>query len=258
MLHNTDNIRIISSAPMVSPNTLIEKLPLSEKAASVVVSARNTIKNVLYGNDNRLMVLVGPCSIHDTKAAMEYAHNLSKLKDELSEDLFIVMRVYFEKPRTTVGWKGLINDPYLDESFDIDKGLETARKLLVDLGEINMPVGVEYLDVLTPQYLSDLISWGAIGARTTESQSHRELASALSCPVGFKNGTGGSLNIAIDAIQSANSPHHLLSVNKDGGISHFTSLGNDTAHIILRGGKDGPNYSEEHVKKTVKNLKVRG
>ena len=176
MLHNTDNVRIISSAPMVSPNTLIEKLPLSEKAASVVVSARNTIKNVLYGNDNRLMVLVGPCSIHDTKAAMEYAQNLSKLKDELSEDLFIVMRVYFEKPRTTVGWKGLINDPYLDESFDIDKGLETARKLLVDLGEINMPVGVEYLDVLTPQYLSDLISWGAIGARTTESQSHRELA----------------------------------------------------------------------------------
>jgi len=189
MLHNTDNVRIISSAPMVSPNTLIERLPLSEKAASVVVNARNTIKNILYGNDNRLMVLVGPCSIHDTKAAMEYAQNLSKLKDELSEDLFIVMRVYFEKPRTTVGWKGLINDPYLDESFDIDKGLETARKLLVDLGEINMPVGVEYLDVLTPQYLSDLISWGAIGARTTESQSHRELASALSCPVGFKNGT---------------------------------------------------------------------
>ena len=189
MQHNTDNVRIISSAPMVSPNTLIDKLPLSEKAASVVVSSRNAIKNILYGNDNRLMVLVGPCSIHDTKAAMEYANKLVKLKEELAEDLFIVMRVYFEKPRTTVGWKGLINDPYLDESFDIDKGLETARKLLVDLGEISMPVGVEYLDVLTPQYLSDLISWGAIGARTTESQSHRELASALSCPVGFKNGT---------------------------------------------------------------------
>ena len=173
MHHNTDNVRIVSSAPMVSPNALIEKLPLSEKAASGVVSSRNAIKNILYGNDNRLMVLVGPCSIHDTKAAMEYANNLLKLKEELFEDLFIVMRVYFEKPRTTVGWKGLINDPYLDESFDIDKGLETARKLLVDLGEINMPVGVEYLDVLTPQYLSDLISWGAIGARTTESQSHR-------------------------------------------------------------------------------------
>ena len=250
MQYNTDNVRIISSAPMVSPNTLIDKLPLSEKAASGVVSTRKAIKNILYGDDKRLMVLVGPCSIHDTNAAMEYANKLLMLKEELSEDLLIVMRVYFEKPRTTVGWKGLINDPYLDESFNIDKGLETARKLLVDLGELNMPAGVEYLDVLTPQYLSDLISWGAIGARTTESQSHRELASALSCPVGFKNGTGGSLEIAIDAIQSANSPHHLLSVNKDGGISHFTSLGNDTTHIILRGGKNGPNFSEEHVKKT--------
>ena len=249
MQYNTDNVRIISSAPMVSPNTLIDKLPLSEKAASGVVGTRKAIKNILYGDDKRLMVLVGPCSIHDTNSAMEYANKLLKLKEELTEDLLIVMRVYFEKPRTTVGWKGLINDPYLDESFNIDKGLETARKLLVDLGELNMPVGVEYLDVLTPQYLSDLISWGAIGARTTESQSHRELASALSCPVGFKNGTGGSLEIAIDAIQSANSPHHLLSVNKDGGISHFTSLGNDTAHIILRGGKNGPNFSEEHVKK---------
>ena len=250
MQYNTDNVRIISSAPMVSPNTLIDKLPLSEKAASGVVGTRKAIKNILYGDDKRLMVIVGPCSIHDTNAAMDYANKLLKLKEELSEDLLIVMRVYFEKPRTTVGWKGLINDPYLDESFNIDKGLETARKLLVDLGELNMPVGVEYLDVLTPQYLSDLISWGAIGARTTESQSHRELASALSCPVGFKNGTGGSLEIAIDAIQSANSPHHLLSVNKDGGISHFTSLGNDTAHIILRGGKDGPNFSEDHIKKT--------
>ena len=258
MQYNTDNIRIISSAPMVSPNTLIVKLPISEKAASGVVDTRNSIKNILYGDDKRLMVLVGPCSIHDTKAAIDYANKLLKLKEELSEDLLIVMRVYFEKPRTTVGWKGLINDPYLDESFDIDKGLEVARKLLVDLGELNMPVGVEYLDVLTPQYLSDLISWGAIGARTTESQSHRELASALSCPVGFKNGTGGSLDIAFDAIQSASSSHHLLSVNKDGGISHFTSLGNDTAHIILRGGKDGPNYSEEHVEKTCDALRKKG
>ena len=258
MQYNTDNVRIISSAPMVSPNTLIDKLPLSEKAASGVVGTRKAIKNILYGDDKRLMVIVGPCSIHDTNAAMDYANKLLKLKEELSEDLLIVMRVYFEKPRTTVGWKGLINDPYLDESFNIDKGLETARKLLVDLGELNMPVGVEYLDVLTPQYLSDLISWGAIGARTTESQSHRELASALSCPVGFKNGTGGSLEIAIDAIQSANSPHHLLSVNKDGGISHFTSLGNDTAHIILRGGKDGPNYSEGHIEKTCDALSKKG
>jgi len=258
MKYNTDNVRIISSAPMVSPNTLIKKIPQSAKASKGVFSARQVIKEIIYGEDERLMVLVGPCSIHDTKAAIEYANKLVKLKEELDDDLFIVMRVYFEKPRTTIGWKGLINDPYLDESFDIDKGLATARKLLSDLGEIDMPVGVEYLDVLTPQYLSDLISWGAIGARTTESQSHRELASALSCPVGFKNGTSGSLDIAIDAILSANSPHHLLSVNKDGGISHFNSLGNETAHIILRGGKDGTNYSKEQVERTCERLKGKG
>ena len=258
MKYNTDNVRIISSAPMVSPNTLIKKFPQSAKASKGVFSARQIIKDILYGEDKRLMVLVGPCSIHDTKAAIEYANKLLQLKEELDQHLFIVMRVYFEKPRTTVGWKGLINDPYLDESFDIDKGLATARKLLSDLGEIGMPVGVEYLDVLTPQYLSDLISWGAIGARTTESQSHRELASALSCPVGFKNGTSGSLDIAIDAIYSANSPHHLLSVNKDGGISHFTSLGNETAHIILRGGRDGTNYSQDQVENTCERLKNKG
>ena len=258
MKYNTDNVRIISSAPMVSPNTLIKKFPQSAKASKGVFSARQIIKDILYGEDKRLMVLVGPCSIHDTKAAIEYANKLLQLKEELDKDLFIVMRVYFEKPRTTVGWKGLINDPYLDESFDIDKGLAKARKLLSDLGEIGMPVGVEYLDVLTPQYLSDLISWGAIGARTTESQSHRELASALSCPVGFKNGTSGSLDIAIDAIYSANSPHHLLSVNKDGGISHFTSLGNETAHIILRGGRDGTNYSQDQVENTCERLKNKG
>jgi 3-deoxy-7-phosphoheptulonate synthase len=243
---------------MVSPNTLIKKFPQSAKASKGVFSARQIIKDILYGEDKRLMVLVGPCSIHDTKAAIEYANKLLQLKEELDQHLFIVMRVYFEKPRTTVGWKGLINDPYLDESFDIDKGLAKARKLLSDLGEIGMPVGVEYLDVLTPQYLSDLISWGAIGARTTESQSHRELASALSCPVGFKNGTSGSLDIAIDAIYSANSPHHLLSVNKDGGISHFTSLGNETAHIILRGGRDGTNYSQDQVENTCERLKNKG
>jgi len=258
MKYNTDNVRIISSAPLVSPNTLIKKIPQSTKASKGVFSARQVIKEILYGEDKRLMVLVGPCSIHDTKAALEYANKLLKLKKELDEDLFIVMRVYFEKPRTTVGWKGLINDPYLDESFDIDKGLATARKLLSDLGEIGIPVGVEYLDVLTPQYLSDLISWGAIGARTTESQSHRELASALSCPVGFKNGTSGSLDIAIDAILSANSPHHLLSVNKDGGISHFNSIGNETTHIILRGGKSGTNYSKEQVERTCERLNSKG
>ncbi len=257
MKYNTDNVRITSSAPMVSPNILIEKYPLTENTSQDIFTARQTIKDILFGKDKRLMVLVGPCSIHDTKAAMEYAKKLTKLRDELKEELYIVMRVYFEKPRTTVGWKGLINDPYLNESFDIDKGLETARTLLSDLAEIGMPVGVEYLDVLTPQYISDLISWGAIGARTTESQSHRELASALSCPVGFKNGTSGSLDIAIDAITAANSPHHLLSVNKDGGISHFTSMGNETAHIILRGGKSGPNYSQGDIEKTCKVLEEK-
>ena len=255
MKYLTDNVRITSSAPMVAPNTLISKYPLSEQASQGVFHARQVIKDILFSHDKRLMVLVGPCSIHDTKAAREYAEKLSNLKDELDEDLFIVMRVYFEKPRTTVGWKGLINDPYLDESFDIDHGLSRARHLLSDLAEMGMPAGVEYLDILTPQYLSDLISWGAIGARTTESQSHRELASALSCPVGFKNGTGGSLTVAIDAITSANSPHHLLSVNKKGGISHFTTSGNETAHIILRGGHDGPNYSQSHVEKACESLK---
>jgi len=242
---------------MVAPNTLINEYPLSEQASQGVFQARQTIKDILFGSDKRLMVLVGPCSIHDTKAAREYAERLLVLREELEEDLFIVMRVYFEKPRTTVGWKGLINDPYLDESFDIDQGLSRARHLLSDLAEMNMPAGVEYLDVLTPQYLSDLISWGAIGARTTESQSHRELASALSCPIGFKNGTGGSLSVAIDAITSANSPHHLLSVNKKGGISHFTTSGNETAHIILRGGHDGPNYSETHVENTCEALRAK-
>jgi 3-deoxy-7-phosphoheptulonate synthase len=257
MKYLTDNVRITSSAPMVAPNTLISKYPLSERSSQGVYRARQVIKDILFGNDKRLMVLVGPCSIHDTKAAREYAKKLLALKTELEQDLFILMRVYFEKPRTTVGWKGLINDPYLDESFDINQGLSRARQLLSDLAEMGMPAGVEYLDILTPQYLSDLISWGAIGARTTESQSHRELASALSCPVGFKNGTGGSLSVAIDAITSANSPHHLLSVNKKGCISHFTTSGNETSHIILRGGDKGPNYSATDIEKTCEALKAK-
>ncbi len=254
MKYNTDNLRITSSAPIVAPKVLMDKYPLSESGSSEIFQSREIIKNILNGDDKRLMVIVGPCSIHDPEAAREYANRLAALKEELKEDLFILMRVYFEKPRTTIGWKGLINDPDLDESFDIDKGLKIARHLLVDLADMNMPVAVEYLDIITPQYISDLISWGAIGARTTESQTHRELASALSCPVGFKNGTTGSLRVAIDAIKSSNSPHHLLSVNKDGGVSHYTSSGNETAHIILRGGSDGPNYSEEHINKTSKQL----
>ena len=255
MKYNTDNLRITSSAPIVPPKTLMEKYPLSEQGSTQVFKARETIKNILDQQDNRLMVIIGPCSIHDSQAARDYAKKLSAIKEELEEDLFIVMRVYFEKPRTTIGWKGLINDPDLDESFNIDKGLKIARHLLVDLAESGIPVAVEYLDLITPQYISDLISWGAIGARTTESQSHRELASALSCPVGFKNGTSGSLKIAIDAIKSANNPHHLLSVNKEGGVSHYTSSGNETAHIILRGGDDGPNYSKAHINQAVKQLR---
>jgi len=256
--HNTDNLRITSSAPMVAPNELMEKYPLSEGGSVNIFQTRQAIKDVLEGRDSRLMVIVGPCSIHDSKSAREYAERLIALREALKEDLLIVMRVYFEKPRTTIGWKGLINDPDLDESFNIDKGLKIARHLLTDLADMGMPVAVEYLDLITPQYISDLISWGAIGARTTESQSHRELASALSCPVGFKNGTTGSLSVAIDAIKSANNPHHLLSVNKEGGVSHYTSSGNETSHIILRGGVDGPNYSQSHVEETVGKLRAEG
>jgi 3-deoxy-7-phosphoheptulonate synthase len=255
MKYNTDNIRITSSAPIMPPNELIAKYPLSEESSTDVFKSREAIKNILQGKDKRLMVIVGPCSIHDPIAAREYAEKLSIVREELKDELFIVMRVYFEKPRTTIGWKGLINDPDLDESFNINKGLEISRSLLIDLVNMKIPVAVEYLDLITPQYIADIISWGAIGARTTESQSHRELASGLSCPVGFKNGTAGSLGIAIDAIKSANSQHHFLSVNKDGGASHYTSAGNETAHIILRGGTSGTNYDEKSIAQTCNKLK---
>ncbi|HIB28130.1 MAG TPA: 3-deoxy-7-phosphoheptulonate synthase [Candidatus Thioglobus sp.] len=258
MKYNTDNLRITSSAPIMVPNELMEMFPLSDSGSASIFQARETIANIISGQDKRLMVIVGPCSIHDPQAARDYAKKLADLKETLKEDLFIVMRVYFEKPRTTIGWKGLINDPDLNESFDIDKGLKTARHLLADIADLGMPVAVEYLDLITPQYISDLISWGAIGARTTESQSHRELASALSCPVGFKNGTTGSLRVAIDAIKSACSPHHLLSVNKEGGVSHYTSSGNESTHIILRGGADGPNYSKKHVESASEQLLADG
>jgi len=225
---------------MVAPHELMEKYPLSESGSAHIFHTRKAIKDILEGRDKRLMVIVGPCSIHDSQSAREYAERLLALKEQLSDDLLIVMRVYFEKPRTTIGWKGLINDPDLDESFNIDKGLKIARHLLTDLAEMDMPVAVEYLDLITPQYI----------------QSHRELASALSCPVGFKNGTTGSLSVAIDAIKSANNPHHLLSVNKEGGVSHYTSSGNETSHIILRGGADGPNYSKAHIDKTIAQLRA--
>jgi 3-deoxy-7-phosphoheptulonate synthase len=255
MKYNTNNLRITSSAPIMTPKKLMNLFPLSEKGSAGIFKARETIAKILTGEDKRLMVIVGPCSIHDPSSARDYAQKLVDLKKVFEEELFIVMRVYFEKPRTTIGWKGLINDPDLDESFNIDKGLKIARHLLTDIADMDIPIAVEYLDLITPQYISDLISWGAIGARTTESQSHRELASALSCPVGFKNGTTGSLKVAIDAIKSASSPHHLLSVNEDGGVSHYTSSGNESTHIILRGGADGPNYNQECVNHTYKQLK---
>ena len=252
---NTDNLRIRETKDVMAPLQTHEELPLTEVAAKTTVSARKAVHDILSGQDDRLVVIVGPCSIHDTKAAIEYAHKLLLIKDELKQDLLIIMRVYFEKPRTTVGWKGLINDPDLDDSFNINKGLRIARKLLLDLNDLGMPAASEYLDLITPQYISDLIAWGAIGARTTESQCHRELASGLSCPVGFKNATDGTIAIANDAINAAMRPHHFLSVTKSGHSAIFTTTGNEDAHIILRGGSDTPNYDAVSVDKVAKSMR---
>lgn len=240
-LVTTDDLRIQETQELISPEQLINELPVSDVASDTVSIARRTIHGILTGEDPRLLVVVGPCSIHDPESARDYARRLKALGDELQEDLFIVMRVYFEKPRTTVGWKGLINDPDLNNSFQINKGLHLARRLLLDLGDMGLPCGTEYLDLISPQYVADLISWGAIGARTTESQTHRELSSGLSCPVGFKNATDGDIQIAIDAIKSASQPHHFLSVTKGGHSAIFKTTGNEDCHIILRGGKH-PNY----------------
>ncbi len=237
----TDDLRIQETQELISPEELIEHLPVSQVASDTVSNARSTIHNILKGEDDRLLAVVGPCSIHDPNSAHEYGEKLKKLADAVKDDIFVVMRVYFEKPRTTVGWKGLINDPDLDNSFKINKGLHLARQLLLDLGELGLPCGTEYLDLISPQYVADLISWGAIGARTTESQTHRELSSGLSCPVGFKNATDGDIQIAIDAIKSASQPHHFLSVTKGGRSAIFKTAGNEDCHIILRGGKH-PNY----------------
>lgn len=251
---NTDDLRISETKEVVAPDQVHDEIPLSDAAAATILHARTDIHNVLTGKDDRLIVIVGPCSIHDTKAAHEYAGLLKTIKDDLQKDLIIVMRVYFEKPRTTVGWKGLINDPDLNYSFNINKGLRVARQLLLDLNVLGIPAATEYLDLITPQYVSDLISWGAIGARTTESQVHRELASGLSCPVGFKNATDGGIKIAIDAINSAMSPHHFLSVTKEGRSAIFSTTGNEDAHIILRGGNDEPNYDAVNVEKVAEGL----
>ncbi|KAF9409257.1 hypothetical protein BGZ94_002010 [Podila epigama] len=247
-LNELDDKRIKLIKPLIPPQILMEDLPLSLAAAQTIIVARHAAEEIIKGRDDRLLVVVGPCSIHDTKAALEYAQRLKAYASEAAEDLSIIMRVYFEKPRTTVGWKGLINDPHLNNSFQINKGLRVARGLLLDLNEMGVPAGCEFLDTISPQYVGDLVSWGAIGARTTESQIHRELASGLSVPVGFKNGTDGSVSVAIDAIKSASSGHHFLSVTKQGLSAIVSTEGNDSCHVILRGGSKGPNYEEGDIK----------
>ena len=241
MTASTDDLRIQKTNELISPEQLIADVTVSDRAAETVAHARRTIHNILSGEDDRLLVIVGPCSIHDPDAAREYAAKLRQAADAIAENVFVVMRVYFEKPRTTVGWKGLINDPDLNNTFQINKGLHLARQLLLDLAEMGLPAGTEYLDLISPQYYADLVSWGAIGARTTESQTHRELSSGLSCPVGFKNATDGDIQVAIDAIKSASQPHNFLSVTKQGRSAIFQTTGNEDCHIILRGGKH-PNY----------------
>lgn len=245
--YNTDDLRISGMTQVIAPVEVHTEMPITNQAAQTIFNTRQAIHNILTGEDDRLVVVVGPCSIHDTKAAHEYGMLLKEAIAEFRDELLIVMRVYFEKPRTTVGWKGLINDPDLDSSFNINKGLRIARQLLLDLNNNGIPAATEYLDLITPQYISDLIAWGAIGARTTESQVHRELASGLSCPVGFKNATDGTIKIAIDAIGAAMSPHHFLSLTKSGHSAIFSTTGNEDVHIILRGGNKQPNYDAVNV-----------
>jgi 3-deoxy-7-phosphoheptulonate synthase len=243
----TDDERIVDVTPLPPPEHLVRFFPIRDTAAErLITRARHHIKQIMAGKDDRLLVVMGPCSIHDPAAALEYAQRLLLQREKFADTLEIVMRVYFEKPRTTVGWKGLINDPYLDKSYRIDEGLRIARQLLVEINRLGLPAGSEFLDVISPQYLGDLISWGAIGARTTESQVHRELASGLSAPIGFKNGTDGNLKIAIDAIQAASRPHHFLSVHKNGQVAIVETRGNRDCHVILRGGKT-PNYDATSV-----------
>ena len=253
----TDDLRIVSIDHVINPDALIARLPITADAAENTARTRREIHGILEGSDDRILVITGPCSIHDTAAAVDYAGRLVPLMARYGDDLRIVMRVYFEKPRTTVGWKGLINDPDLDDTFDINKGLALARQLLLDLNNMGVPAGTEYLDIITPQYVADLISWGAIGARTTESQVHRELTSGLSCPVGLKNGTNGNLDIAVDGIRAASRPHHFLSLTKAGHSAIYTTAGNSDCHIILRGGKT-PNYDAVSVNEAGEKLQQAG
>lgn len=250
---NINNTNITSEKVLVTPELFKAALPISDSAQETVLEGRQTIQRILKHRDHRLLVVVGPCSIHDIKSAKEYALKLKKLHDDLSQDLYLVMRIYFEKPRTTVGWKGLINDPRLDDSFHVEEGLTKARELLLWLAELGLPAGTEALDPITPQYLSDLFSWSAIGARTTESQTHREMASGLSMPVGFKNGTDGTLTTAINALHSVSAAHHFLGINQAGQVTQIRTKGNSCGHIILRGGKK-PNYSNEDILACEKSL----
>ena len=254
MKYTTDDLRIRSMTEVVSPQALHNQYPINERASRLIYDTRAQIHSILTGEDDRLLVVVGPCSIHDPLAARDYAQKLLVVREQMKDDLLIVMRVYFEKPRTTVGWKGLINDPDLDESFQINKGLNLARSLLLDINTMGMPAATEFLDLISPQYIADLVSWGAIGARTTESQGHRELASGLSCPVGFKNGTDGNVGIAIDAIRAAERPHIFMSLTKEGRSAIFHTKGNDDCHVILRGGNGQPNYAAPFVQSALDKL----
>src|SRR6478736_2582784 len=244
--YRTDDVRIEQGDELLAPMQVMRELASTERSESTTFEGRKGVHDILRGADDRLLVVVGPCSIHDYKAAVEYAKRLKGERERLRHDLAIVMRVYFEKPRTTVGWKGFINDPHLDETFDMNEGLRLARKLLLEINEVGVPAGTEFLDLISPQYIADLIAWGAIGARTTESQSHRQLASGLSCPVGFKNGTDGSIKVAADAILAAQAPHAFMGMTKMGMAAIFETRGNDDCHVILRGGKT-PNYDAPHV-----------
>jgi 3-deoxy-7-phosphoheptulonate synthase len=255
--HNTDDLRIREIKELTPPAHVMREFPCSQAVSDTVYSARQALHRILHGMDDRLAVVIGPCSIHDPQAALEYAGKLKAMRDRLKGDLEIVMRVYFEKPRTTVGWKGLINDPDLDGSFNINKGVRIARELLLEINTLGLPAGCEFLDMITPQYIADLVSWGAIGARTTESQVHRELASGLSCPVGFKNGTDGNIKIAVDAIKAASQPHHFLSVTKGGHSAIVSTAGNEDCHVILRGGKT-PNYDAASIEAASQDLAKSG
>ena len=258
MFYRTDDVRIENLRPLIPPAILMEELPLLEQGSAVVAQARETVSRILRGEDDRLVLIVGPCSIHDPIAGLDYAKRLQKEAEQHQGELCVVMRVYFEKPRTTVGWKGLINDPHLDGSFVINEGLREARRFLLDVTEVGLPAGTEFLDPITPQFIADLVSWGAIGARTTESQVHRELASGLSTPVGFKNGTDGTVQIAVDAIRSSAHPHHFLSVTKQSVAAIVETKGNEDCHVILRGGASGPNYSAERVAEVAAQLERSG